>query len=67
MTQNTISGTSMAAPQVAGLAAYILGLEGERTPNKLTTRLNGLSTKHAIPGLPSGTRNLLAFNGSPSG
>ena len=57
----------MAAPHVAGLAAYILALEGKKTPNKLATRLNALSTKNAITGLPSGTRNLLAFNGNPSG
>ncbi|KAF1363022.1 oryzin precursor [Lizonia empirigonia] len=64
---NTISGTSMATPHVAGLAAYILGLEGKRTPSALATRLQTLATKNAITGVPSGTNNYLAFNGNPSG
>ncbi|KAF9700167.1 hypothetical protein EKO04_001627 [Ascochyta lentis] len=64
---NTISGTSMATPHVAGLAAYILGFEGKKTPAALGTRLQTLATKNAITGLPSGTKNYLAFNGNPSG
>ncbi|KAJ4354772.1 hypothetical protein N0V95_003545 [Ascochyta clinopodiicola] len=64
---NTISGTSMATPHVAGLAAYILGFEGKKTPAVLAARLQTLATKNAITGLPSGTKNYLAFNGNPSG
>jgi len=64
---NTISGTSMATPHIAGLAAYILGLEGKRTPAALSSRLVALSNKNKITGIPSGTVNYLAFNGNPSG
>lgn len=64
---NTISGTSMATPHVAGLAAYILSLEGKRTPAALSSRLIALATLNKITGLPSGTPNRLAFNGNPSG
>jgi subtilisin family serine protease len=64
---NTISGTSMATPHVAGLAAYLLGYEGKRTPAALSSRISTLSTKNKITGVPSGTKNYLAFNGNPSG
>lgn len=63
----SISGTSMASPHVAGLGAYILSLEGKITPAALSSRLTTLSTKNKITGLPSGTKNYLAFNGNPSG
>ncbi|PVI05087.1 subtilisin-like serine protease-like protein PR1A [Periconia macrospinosa] len=61
---NTISGTSMAAPHVAGLGAYILGLEGKKTPAALGTRLQALAQKSKITGIPSGTANNLAQNGA---
>jgi subtilisin family serine protease len=64
---NTISGTSMAAPHIAGLGAYLLGLEGKRTPAALCSRIQTLSTKNALSGVPSGTLNYLAFNGNPTG
>jgi hypothetical protein len=56
----------MATPHVAGIAAYILSLEGKKNPTKLAARLITLSAKNAITGLPSGTRNCLAFNGNPN-
>lgn len=59
---NTISGTSMAAPHVAGLGAYLLGLEGAQDPEALCERIKTLSTKGAISGaILSGNR--LANNG----
>jgi subtilisin family serine protease len=64
---NTISGTSMASPHIAGLGAYLLTLEGPRTPAALCSRIQTLSTKNALAGVPSGTVNYLAFNGNPSG
>jgi subtilisin family serine protease len=64
---NTISGTSMATPHVAGLAAYILALEGKVSPAALSSRLTALSTKNKITGLKGSTKNYLAFNGNPSG
>jgi subtilisin family serine protease len=64
---NTISGTSMATPHVAGLGAYLLGLEGKMTPAALGSRIVALANKNKITGVPSGTVNALAFNGNPSG
>jgi subtilisin family serine protease len=62
--KNTISGTSMATPHVAGLAAYLLALEGKKTPAALSSRIQSLSLKSKITGVPSGTVNYLAFNGA---
>ncbi|KAI1338648.1 proteinase T-like protein [Xylariaceae sp. FL0016] len=64
---NTISGTSMASPHIAGLGAYLLTLEGKRAPQALCSRIASLATSGAISGVNSGTVNLLAFNGNPSG
>ncbi|KAF2874492.1 subtilisin-like serine protease-like protein PR1A [Massariosphaeria phaeospora] len=63
---NTISGTSMASPHVAGLGAYILAFEGKRTPAALSARLVALANRGKITGVPSGTVNYLAFNGNPN-
>ncbi|SMR53224.1 unnamed protein product [Zymoseptoria tritici ST99CH_1A5] len=60
----TISGTSMACPHVAGLAAYLIGLEGTRTPAALCQRIQSLSTKNVIVGPGSGSPNYLAYNGN---
>lgn len=61
---NTISGTSMATPHITGLAAYLLGLEGSRTPSALCQRIQSLSGKNYISSVPSGTVNDLSYNGS---
>ncbi|KAK0383763.1 hypothetical protein NLU13_9674 [Sarocladium strictum] len=63
---NSISGTSMASPHIAGLAAYLAGLEGYPGAQALCNRIIALSTTGALTGLPSGTPNRLAFNGNPS-
>lgn len=57
----------MAAPHVAGLGAYLLALEGAKTPAALSSRIQSLSLKNKITGVPSSTVNYLAFNGNPSG
>ncbi|OAQ65928.1 proteinase T-like protein [Pochonia chlamydosporia 170] len=64
---NSISGTSMATPHVVGLAAYLASLEGFPGAQALCERIRTLATKNAIRRVPSGTVNLLAFNGNPSG
>ena len=52
---NTISGTSMATPHIAGLAAYLLALEGTRSPAALCSRIQSLATKNTIVNPGSGS------------
>ena len=59
----TISGTSMACPHIAGLAAYLIGLEGPRSPAELCSRIQKLATKDVIHNVGDGSPNLLAYNG----
>lgn len=65
--QNTLSGSSMSAAHITGLGAYIAGLEGFPGAEKLCKRLQELATRDVLTNVPSGTPNLLAFNGNPSG
>ncbi|VUC24363.1 unnamed protein product [Clonostachys rosea] len=61
------SGTSMASPHVAGLAAYLAALEGFPGADDLCTRIKNLATVGILTNIPSDTANRLAFNGNPSG
>ncbi|WBW73786.1 vacuolar serine protease Isp6 [Schizosaccharomyces osmophilus] len=62
---NTISGTSMATPHVAGLAAYYLGLHPDSSSTDVKDALVKQATKNAInlAGVQD-TPNLLGYNGA---
>jgi cerevisin len=69
---NTISGTSMASPHLAGLLSYFLSLQPSKdseygmadiSPAKLKANLLSVATKGALSDIPKDTPNLLAFNG----
>lgn len=62
-----MSGTSMASPHIAGLGAYVAGIEGFPGSVALCDRLRQLAASNRIGGIPGGTVNLLAYNGNPSG
>jgi cerevisin len=57
-----LSGTSMASPHIAGLAAYLLALEGQKSPADLKARIQGLGQNNIIRGVPGNTKNDLASN-----
>lgn len=57
------SGTSMAAPHVAGLAAYLLSLQGVGTQG-LCGRIAAMATKGVVKDLKELTPNLLINNGA---
>ena len=59
---NTISGTSMAAPHVAGVAAlYLQGSPGA-SPSQVTSALTGNATSGAVTSIGTGSPNLLLFS-----
>lgn len=61
---NTISGTSMACPHVAGLAAYLIALEGLATPAAVQARIKALGTPGLVTSPGTGSPNLIAYNGN---
>lgn len=58
---NTISGTSMASPHVAGVSALIKHRYGDISSSSVTTYLNNAATTGVISGNPSGTVNRLLY------
>ncbi|MCJ1473894.1 serine protease [Lambiella insularis] len=72
---NTISGTSMASPHIAGLLAYMLSLQpakesayavAEITPAQLKESIISIATEGTLGDVPSNTKNILAWNGGGS-
>lgn len=61
----TISGTSMASPHIAGLGAYLLGL-GSASVDTLCDAIKQIANKDKIDPatLHADTVNALAFNGA---
>ncbi|MEP9365353.1 S8 family serine peptidase [Nocardioides sp. CN2-186] len=59
----TISGTSMASPVVAGVAALYLASHHSATPDDITQWLTSHATAGVIGGNPANTANRLVFTG----
>jgi len=57
----TISGTSMASPHVAGAAALLLSEHGPLTPAQVTDLLNSNATPNVLTNVGAGSPNRLLF------
>ncbi len=60
---NTMSGTSTAAPHVAGVAARFLETNPSATPALVAQALTGNATPGRMTGLTAGSPNLLLYGG----
>jgi len=64
---NTISGTSMASPHVAGAAALYLQGNPYASPATVGSALIGNATTYHLSGLNAGSPNLLLYTGTGGG
>nr|XP_054752684.1 extracellular serine proteinase-like [Lytechinus pictus] len=64
---NTISGTSMACPHVAGAAAIVLGINGTITPAEVTYEILTKSISGVVSDPGFGSPNLLLYMGEGNG
>ncbi|KAF7549153.1 hypothetical protein G7Z17_g6564 [Cylindrodendrum hubeiense] len=64
--QATLSGTSMASPHVAGLAAYLMAFQGITDPAEVVELMKSLATQSgaSVVNNVDGTTNLIANNGN---
>ncbi|KAF8541510.1 serine proteinase [Trichophaea hybrida] len=60
----TLSGTSMAAPHVAGVVAYLMGKESLGSPAEVAKRITALASKGYVAAAGTGSPNRLLYNGS---
>ena len=58
---NTISGTSMASPHVAGAAVLVLDENSSLSPGQVADTLTSRATQGRLSGVGSGSPNLLLF------
>jgi subtilisin family serine protease len=58
---NTISGTSMASPHVAGVAALYKGVNGNVASSTIDSWIKSNATANVISGNPTGTPNRLLY------
>jgi subtilisin family serine protease len=61
---NTISGTSMASPHVAGVGALYKGTYGDASHSTVDSWIKNNATANVISGNPSGTPNRLLYKAS---
>ncbi|MEQ1439370.1 S8 family peptidase [Fontimonas sp. SYSU GA230001] len=61
---NTISGTSMASPHVAGAAALVLGANPAASPAEVTDAIVGSATLGVLSSVGSGSPNALLYTGN---
>lgn len=54
-----MSGTSMASPKTAGVAAYLLGQNPGANPSQLLAKMQSLAAQNAVTGNINGSPNLL--------
>ncbi|KAI7871369.1 peptidase S8/S53 domain-containing protein [Mucor mucedo] len=59
----TLSGTSMASPHVAGVAALLINSLSNPSPAQVYAKLSSLGTTGKVKSVSSGTPNVLLFNG----
>lgn len=61
---NSLSGTSMASPHVAGLVAYFMQVYGPHTPAQVKQRIDDFATPDMVKEAGEGSPNRIAFNGN---